>query len=326
MHTTPDRVRAALRLAAALLLALGQPSLPAREASPATVLPAPDAPPEAVPGSYDRSVRLVAQDGGGRPNDHPAALGPSELRAVLAALAVFGAPAFLGLGGEPIPVFTEDEARALAQGLASGFAQAKPDQDIAMIAERLRDAFFFAKEPIAVGGRVFYVDRRLHIIFGDLHQPAGRPIRGDSGNSAHLAERRLHPVRIGSRAGDIAHQWRFAPLEGVSLHAGPGTTRADWLEIHIPIAIAALRHRSIAADPPRPEPGAPTPEGGGLDHERRLQRAEAARVRRSLPDGGTAVSAALRRRLATLEELKNKRLITPEEYDERRRWMRLGLP
>jgi hypothetical protein len=49
-------------------------------------------------------------------------------------------------------------------------------------------------------------------------------------------------------------------------------------------------------------------------------------MRQSLRDiqGGAEDSALLQRRLATLEELKNKRLVTPEEYAERRRAMLLG--
>ena len=246
------------------------------------------------------------------------------MRTILAAISVFGGPAFLGAGAEPISVFTEDEARVLAQALASALAEARPDQDVAFTVEGERNAFFFAQEPVTIGGRVFYDDQRLHIIFGDLHQPAGRPAP-DRHGSAKTGER-LYPVRIGMRAGDIAHHWRIVPIEGQSFHVGADTTRGDWIEIDVPTTLAALRRRQSGVGPPPQAVEQPRSEARRLDLERRQERKEAARMRQSLRDiqGGADDSALLQRRLATLEELKNKRLITPEEYAERRRAMLLG--
>lgn len=309
-----------------LLLALWQPAVRPAAAAPVDAPVDGDArdgaskPYWASPG---RSVRLVVQDRPAPLNDHPAALSPAELRTVLATISVFGGPAFLEAGAEPISVFTEDEARVLGQALATALAEARPDQDVAFTVEGERNAFFFAQEPVTIGGRVFYEDQRLHIIFGDLHQPAGRPVPDRHGNAKTGA--RLYPVRIGTRAGDIAHHWRIAPTEGQSFHVGADTTRGDWIEIDIPITLAALRRRQSGVGPP-PQAVQPRSEARRLDLERRQEREEAFRMRQSLRDiqGGADDSALLKRRLATLEELKNKRLITPEEYAERRRAMLLG--
>lgn len=315
-----------------LLLALWQPAAAAAPVDAPVDAPidedARDGAPKTIWASPGRFVRLVAQDRPAPPNDHPAALSPAELRTILAAISVFGGPPFLGAGAEPISVFMEDEARVLAQALATALAEARPDQDVAFTVEGERNAFFFAQEPVTIGGRVFYDDQRLHIIFGDLHQPAGRPAP-DRHGSAKTGER-LYPVRIGTRAGDIAHYWRIVPTEGQSFHVGADTTRGDWIEIDVPITLAALRRRQSGVGPPRgPPPRAveqPRSETRRLDLERRQEREEAARMQRSLRDiqGRADDSALLQRRLATLEELKNKRLITPEEYAERRRAMLLG--
>jgi hypothetical protein len=323
MKSIPNQRQAGVRALAMLLLALWQPG-----ARPAAAAPvdgdARDGAPKTFWASPGRSVRLVAQDRPVPPNDHPAALSPAELRMILAAISVFGGPAFLGADAEPIFVFTEDEARVLAQALATALAEARPDQDVAFTVEGERNAFFFAQEPVAIGGRVFYDDQRLHIIFGDLHQPAGRPAP-DRHGSAKPGER-LYPVRIGMRAGDIAHHWRIVPIEGQSFHVGADTTRGDWIEIDVPTTLAALRRRQSGVGPPPKAVEQPRSEARQLDLERRRERKEAARMRQSLRDiqGGADDSALLRRRLATLEELKNKRLITPEEYVERRRAMLLG--
>jgi hypothetical protein len=309
-----------------LLLALWQPAVRPALAAPVDAPvdgDARDGAPKTYWGSPVRSVRLIVQDRPAPLNDHPAALSPVELRTVLAAISVFGGPAFLEGGAEPISVFTEDEARGLAEALATALAEAQPDQDVAFTVEGERNAFFFAQEPVTIGGRVFYDDQRLHIIFGDLHQPAGRPAPDRHGNAK--TRERLYPVRIGTRAGDIAHHWRIAPTEGQSFHVGADTTRGDWIEIDIPITLAALRRRQSGVGPP-PKAVQPRSEARRLDLERRQEREEAFRMRQVLRDiqGGADDSALLKRRLATLEELKNKRLITPEEYAERRRAMLLG--
>ncbi|MGH8588225.1 MAG: hypothetical protein ACREXX_02460 [Gammaproteobacteria bacterium] len=306
-----------------LLLALWQPTVRPAAGAPVDG-DARDGAPKTLWASPGRSVRLIAQDRPAPPNDHPAALSPAELRTILAAISVFGGPAFLGAGGEPISVFTEDEAQVLARALASALAAARPDQDAAFTVEGKRDAFCFAQEPLSIGGRVFYDDQRLHIIFGDLHQPAGRPAL-DRHENAKPGER-LYPVRIGTRAGDIAHHWRIVPTEGQSFHIGADTTRRDWIEIDVPTTLAALRHRQSGVGPLPKAVDQPRSEARRLDLERRQEREEAARVRQSLRDiqGPAEDSALLQRRLATLEELQNKRLITPEEYAERRRAMRLG--
>jgi hypothetical protein len=322
MKSIPNQRQAGVRALAMLLLALWQPAVRPAAAAPVDG-DARDGAPKTFWASPGQAVRLVAQDRPVPPNDHPAALSPAELRTILAALAVFGEPAFLGAGAEPIFVFTEDEARVLAQALATALAEARPDQDVAFTVEGERNAFFFAQEPVTIGGRVFYDDQRLHIIFGDLHQPAGRPAP-DRHGSAKTGER-LYPVRIGMRAGDIAHHWRIVPTEGQSFHIGADTTRGDWIEIDVPITLAALRRRQSGVGPP-PKAIEPRSEARRLDLERRQERKEAAHMRQLLRDiqGGADDSALLQRRLATLEELKNKRLITPEEYAERRRAMLLG--
>ena len=327
MKSIPNQRRAGVRLLAMLLLALWQPAVRPAAAAPVDAPvdgDARDGAPQTFWGSPGRSVRLVAQDRPAPPNDHPAALSPAELRPIIGALSVFGGPAFLGGGAEPISVFTEDEARVLARALATALATARPDQDVAFTVEGERNAFFFAQEPVTIGGRVFYDDQRLHIIFGDLHQPAGRPAPDGHGN-AKTGER-LYPVRIGTRAGDIAHHWRIVPTEGQSFHIGADTTRGDWIEIDLPTTLAALRRRQSGVGLPPKAVEQPRSEARRLDLERRQEREETARMRQSLRDiqGRADDSALLQRRLATLEELKNKRLVTPEEYAERRRAMLLG--
>ncbi len=330
-NTTPWRAHAAAGLVAGLLLALGPPPFRPCEASP----PAERAATGAISESSGATVRLVPREHGTRLNDHPVALSPAQLRDILAAISVFGEPAFLGQGGEPIPIFTQDEASALAPDLASRLAEAAPDQDVAIAVEGLREAFFFAQEPVAIGGRVFYVDRRLNIIFGELHEPAGRPAGAQHPDAGHAdagqaAGKRLYPIRIGSRSGEVArHQWRIVPLAGVSFHPASDAVRADWIEIDIPATIGALRHRSVAPAAPVPEaaPG-PDSEARRLRLERRLEREELTRMHRSLPEirGDTGSAGSVQRRFRTLGELKDKGLITPEEYEKRRRTMPIDRP
>jgi hypothetical protein len=262
-----------------------------------------------------QSVRLVAQDQPARPSDHPAQPSPEELATLLAALSVSGEPAFLGQGGSSSSVFTEAEAGVLAKDLAARFAEARPDQDIAFTVDGQRDAFFFLKEPIAIGGRAFLEGQRLNIIFGDLLQPSGRPF--EAGNAK--AEPRLYPIRIGTRAGEIAHRWRILPMEGQSFHEGPDGTRRDWIVIDLAVALAAQGERQGGqAAPPAVEET--RSEARRFARETRWARAEIARMQQLLPRirGGTEGPGTLSRRIATLEELKAKGFITPEQLERER--------
>ncbi len=286
----------------------------------------------------DQWVRLQKQDAGSGPrpplNNHPQRLNPKQLSLALASLELR-----LKRGGDKIiPVFVASEVRVLSKYLAVGLAEAAPDEDVtfAVIGMHRGEGLglfgrdLFGKSQKATTGRVFYQNGRLNIIFGvihkDIQQPkdeqAKRAVAGEQGG----VDRRLHPFVPGSRKSEKGHSWQLLLAEGESLHSTGGVSRGDWLVMDLAVVVAAARRKAREA-----EPGAATTQEAAylrqealrLSAERRQMREEMARMRKEMRAiqggaGNDGSGKTLEERLATLDELKKKRLISDEEYEAKR--------
>ncbi len=285
----------------------------------------------------DQYVRLQKQDAGSGPrpplNNHPQRLNPKQLSVALTNLEMR-----LKRGSDTvIPVFVASEVRLLSKYLAVGLAEAAPDEDVAFAVIGMhrgkglglfgRD--LFAKSQMVTTGRVFYLDGKLNIIFGVVHdeiQPpkdeqAKRVVAGDSAN----VDRRLQPFVPGSRRSEKGHAWQLVLAEGESLHSTGGVSRGDWLVMDLAVVVAAAKRKAREA-----EQGATGQEAAylrqealRLSAERRQMREEMARMRKEMREiqgtaGNDGSGKTLEERLATLDELKKKKLITDEEYEAKR--------
>jgi hypothetical protein len=266
--------------------------------------------------SREQNVRIVKQDvikgGTYTPNDQPVMLEPSQIRQALASLEVR-----LDKGGKLISVFTEPELETLSGKLSEALAQAGPDQDVTFAVVGLRKALYgLAKQRKVTTGRVFYREGKLNIIFGkmieDVRDERVHDYRADN-------DFRLNPLAPGSRTKPVSHVWELQEEPEMQFYADSGMYRGDWVVLDL-ASVAA--HEALGIKPTRAAS---------------VGRQESATPRReTLPQEGSQVPApasqgpvasvpqtaksnkTIEERLTILNNLKNKNLITDEEYKAKR--------
>ena len=272
-------------------------------------------------------VLLVVQDDSlddTPPNSHPVELDPEPLRLALGQLQV-QEEGWLS-GTDSYPVFSEAQRRILAQVVAEGLAKAGPDQEIIFALAGKRgnpEGRFSFGGSVYTAGRVFYLDDRLHIIFGDFRRPRDKGKEAMAGQfGEYEVSYRLQSGRRAGPRGMYAMKQALVPTKGLENQSLEGKQRPDWLLVDIQTAAgqarAAARQRSLQ-----------TPAGQALQkadqaaRERFELRVEMARMRkelRSLSEGasGNDKERHIRQRITTLERLRREGLINEEEYQKKR--------
>ncbi len=120
-------------------------------------------------------VKIAPRDGGDA-NRHPLKIDPRLLARAFSKLRVEPTGRrqdLLESDGEPeiLPLFTPATAHRIAGHVADGLRDAGPNEDV--VFRSVDSAPLFGKvigKQVFVAGRVFWRNRRLHIIFGDIHQ------------------------------------------------------------------------------------------------------------------------------------------------------------
>jgi hypothetical protein len=230
----------------------------------------------------DQWVKLEPQDDAAAPpNAHPAQLANEAISSALAALRIRIVDADTAAETQR-SVFTAEELRNLAPRIAAGLAKAGPRQDVTFstIGSHPRAAGGLVKDPGVNAGRVFYVDGKINVIFGELQ--SGYRKRSVYGQRTED----FTPRREGSRSKDAEHDWILAARPGVELHSTAGGVRNDWVEIDsaaVASGAAAVSQAPAAVTPP----AATAATKPGVDIEQRLK---------------------------TLKELRDKNLISEEAY------------
>lgn len=255
-------------------------------------------------------VRIVEQD---RPkggmiqrNDHPIMLEPGLIRSALGELEVKPTP-----NGKPIPIFTGPELDVLGKRLSEGLALAGPDQDVIFVVYGLRSALFgIAKRPMITTGRVFYKDGKLNIIFGRV-----------VGEIKEHIDPRLEQTAPGSRSRQVSHEWTLPDVPGMQLYSAEDMMRSDWVMLDL-ASIAeheALGTRPVKTGKIGSEPSASTPERVTTPQETGQAQPPAYHppATAQVPQTGKS-SKTIEERLLILEDLKNKKLISDEEYKAKR--------
>jgi hypothetical protein len=250
--------------------------------------------------SLDEFVVLASQDtpagDAALRNDQPIVIEPAKLTVALTKLRVHE-----GKGAsESIPVFEGDAARRLAGLLSTALERAAADQDVLFAIDMSQKAALLGSKPVSVAGRVFYQNRRLQLIIGELHvstipaeyknYPIGYP----------KPDRRLHPHQTGERSKETHYDPSavFETGDDVSLFAHNDKVRSDWLVLNVD---------ALAADDLPAE--APTKVSMGTSQS-------AVAPGTAKPSGGT--SPSIEERLLRLKRLREQDLITDEEYKRKR--------
>lgn len=269
----------------------------------------------------EQYVGLAARDAGAAPNQHPAELDVGDVRDALRSLELWEKGGLLR-EEQSTPLFTQGQAETLGRYLPEALARAKPDQDALFVVRGYGSiALDTLKEREWTSGRVFYVDGKLNLIIGSFKIKKDRGKRNAEASYGVLNDYSDLYFDTGTRRERSAKMpGRVVSSAGVSFAGGDDGSRPDWIVIDVAKAALAYREGLVPEDEKKRETSA-RQEAAKLTLERRQMREEMARLRqelKQLKSGGGASAQSVEERLATLQELKTKALISEEEYRRRR--------
>lgn len=242
--------------------------------------------------SRDQFVALESQDavkGATKvPNDHPAEFTQDRLTEIMGSIEVRD-----DKEGKTEALFTAKTLEILVPYLLDAFRQASPQEDVtfAFIGLHLA-ARGFAKSPMVTTCRMFYQGGKLNLIVGKAHEEVNERV-----------DRRLYPFTPGRRERTAEGDWSLVPQPA---QTGMTRLRKDWLvfdkewkpaSVATPVAAAPVEQKGSAVQAAQPaQPAQPSPIGQMF--------------------GGK--SSKFAERLTVLNELRQKGLITEEEYRGKR--------
>jgi Short C-terminal domain len=231
-------------------------------------------------------VRIERAEDEAAPNDHSATLAATQLSALLGTLKV-------QKGNDTEPIFTEEELKQISGPLATALSKAGPREDVTFAVSGKRGPLTLFEKRTVTAGRVFYKNRQLNVIFGEIH--------GEF-EDQFLATGWLRPFVTGSRAAKRGGNWAVVPVDGVQYASA---NRSDWIwlaEASMPPAV----ERPTGAPAPTAAPAAGS-------------SATPAPARPAPPAHSDAYYQDIEKRLTLLKGLREKGLITEEEYNEKRK-------
>jgi len=251
-------------------------------------------------------------------NDHPVELDAITINNALKSLE-FTEKSFLSRERIRV-VFSVSQINLLSKQLEKGLKNAKPGQDIIFVMEGGSRKLILLNEKNFVAGRVFYKEGKLNIILGEYDMA-----RNDAFESAYDPSGRAavpYSFNHGRRSKGTNHfKGSIIAVPGVENKNFGKKLRKDWLMIDVEIAskayLTALNERN---NPSVKQDRQIQIEAAKLSRERREMRAEMARMRKEMQEHSpeTTSTKSPEERIATLEQLREKELITQEEYDSRR--------
>jgi len=233
------------------------------------------------------TVALAPIEAGASPNQHPARITAEALRWQLGGVRTT-------LDGKNMALWASDEINDLAEPLAQALAAAGPGDDVVLISSSRRGASFLTNVT-AVTARLFVQDGGLQLIVNDVRQEFVRD---------YIASRSDPRFVYGSR---------FKASKANVSHSSATSTRPDWLVLGTGLPGAA----PAAAVPAVGSPAAVVPAAP----------AGSATARPAVPAASPSAAAPVleplqteaEHRLATLKRLRDRGLISEEEFQEKRK-------
>lgn len=230
-------------------------------------------------------VRIVPREAGSQPNQHPAQVNPDLLRQQLVQLR-------FDAGGATRPLLANDEAAELVQPILEALANAGPGDDLLLVSSARRgDAVMM--RPVAVTARLFVQGGALQLIVNDARYEFFDTMRGTN------------------RPPEFTYGSRTRPGSAVLRSEGASVVRADWLALPLMAAAApAAGAPTTPAPVGAPAVSAPAPAAAP---------AAAAPAVPLLRPRDPGFADEVEQRLLTLKRLRDRGLISEEEYQQKRR-------
>ncbi len=254
-------------------------------------------------------------------NDHPVDLNEKDISVALESLIVWDKE-YLTTEEGSTPVFSIRETNRLGKFIAKGLKRARPDQDIVFVTENVNPKLLILKDKAFNSGRAFFKDGKLNIIIGEYNRYRNEAFERayDPGGQAKLPYFLTHGSRTSSTG---AFNEAIIKVPGVE-NMKQDKTRRDWFVIDVELAAESYLAQLKAKQNPQGEENRRLldKQAAQLARERREMRLEMARLRKELDENNGSGSAnggqSLEERLQTLDELRDKELITREEYETKR--------
>lgn len=249
----------------------------------------------------NRYVKLTSQDtrmyG---PNQHPVTLEQRQVNIALAQLRIARSQA-------AIPVFTEEQVSLLSIMLATGLKEASAAQDVVFALEKSESKMMGLKgNSYFVAGRAFYKDGRLNLIIGDYDRVRniGYEAAYDPSKAGIVSYSFEYGKRTKVPVGSHVFNKKTVEVPGIANRYIASGPRLDWFEIDLNEAAKSFVSReNIVRQQVIERKREDIKALLGADY----QLAAAPPVR------------SIEERLTDLQSLKDKGLITEQEYQLKRK-------
>lgn len=258
-------------------------------------------------------------DGQNIPNQHPVSLNPTQIRNALNNIYVWNKSFFTGAlkDNEAETVFSEEQARLLGNYLAAGLQKASSREDILFALTRRKKGFLFTKDTTYTTGRAFYVNDKLNIIIGEFDR-LGDKFKERAYASSGISEIQ-YSFKHGKRAKRSGFKEAIIISDGLSTRTVNDKNRTDWFVIDVKLASAAFLAEQGGGEPADSiDDEKYNKESARAAKERREMRLEMARLRKEMKQA-QAEGGSVEERLQKLDSLKEKKMITNEEYEAKRK-------
>ena len=264
-------------------------------------------------------IKIAQQDKGEEmPSDHPATLDQKKIFQALRGINARHKQYFKKREVETL--FSIQQAQLLSQYMATGLKKAKSDEDIVFALPRVRaGSFKIVKNKTFMAGRAFFREDKLNIIIGDYDRSPDRFKEAASGG--HGVTDLKYFFNEGSRSKASKFKKRIIANDGVANFEQDSKKRTDWVVIDLDRAAAAyVAEQTIKAQKTDELNPNQAEEMAKLAKERREMRLEMARLKKEMQQNskqndGLSVEARLRQ----LQDLRDKELITEDEYTQKRK-------
>lgn len=259
------------------------------------------------------------------PNDHPVTLSKEKISTVLEALKLrVEESGLLSSGVEEEPVFSIGQARRLAEYLAIGLKNAKPNQDIIFTLQKEVSQLIFLTDRVFVAGRAFYKDGKLNIIIGDYNRFQNVEYEHVYDSSGQLGG--AYNFNHGFRTNDSSSMpGNLMQFDGVQNKVVKGDIRQNWFVIELSQAVATIGQQNNRDQAQGQGVNSAATrqmrlEAARMQKQQRELKLEMARMREQMQNSGNGSGGgnAVQQRLETLQSLYDQKLISKEEYEVKR--------
>ena len=263
-------------------------------------------------------IKITEQDDDSKPNQQPVTLDAKEITNALNSMQILEKR--YTKEEEQKTVFTFQQASLLGQYLASGLQKANPDEDIVFALASTQKNYVVMKETYYMAGRAFYADDRLNIIIGDydkLQDKFKERVEASHGNTSGIQ----YFFDNGKRKKASDFKQVVITQDGIDNYKDGSKLRRDWFVIDVKQAsdayVAAVEANK-KLDPNEVNAELIRQESAKIAKERREMRMEMARMRKEMSENKGGNTLTVEERLKNLDELKDKGLISGDEYDIKR--------